>query len=262
MKFEQYFSSSKGNLYTVTADSGHRLIIECGVPWKKLQKAMNYDLTNIDGCLVTHEHQDHAKAVKEVMVSGIDVYASQGTLKQLDVLQQRRARVAWNSDNQTNSLFWQRISPDFEYRCYLVSHDAAEPLLWLIRCDGKLLLFVIDTSVIRYNFKMAFSVIAIGCNYDRDILLQRFENKDIHPSVAKRILTSHMEEGITIDYLQKCCDLSKLEELHLLHLSEKNIDIEKVKAEIEKKLFIKTIVLQGTNHADIPGQDNRGTGSG
>lgn len=243
MKFEQHFSSSKGNLYTVTADSGHRLIIECGVPWKKLQKALDYNLANIDGCLVTHEHQDHAKAVKDVMTFGIDVYASRGTLEQLNVTQQRRAKVAWDNAEQTNSLVWRRISPDFEYRCYLVSHDAAEPLLWLIRCDGKEILFVIDTSVIRYTFPNAFSVIALFCNYDRDILAQRVEAEDINETVARRLLDNHMETSSALKYLQKFCNLSRLGELHLLHLSGSNIDKDQVRKEFTEQLFIEPKIL-------------------
>ena len=81
MKFQSYYSSSMGNLYEVVAANGQRLLIECGCTWKKLQKALSYDLTNIAGCLLTHEHKDHSKAVEDVMENAIDVWASEGTFE-------------------------------------------------------------------------------------------------------------------------------------------------------------------------------------
>lgn len=56
MRFESFYSSSTGNLYCVTAANGKRLLIECGVTWRKLIKALSYDLTNIEACLISHEH--------------------------------------------------------------------------------------------------------------------------------------------------------------------------------------------------------------
>ena len=56
MKFIAHASSSSGNLYCVTAANGKRILIECGVAWKKLQKALGYKLNNVEACLISHEH--------------------------------------------------------------------------------------------------------------------------------------------------------------------------------------------------------------
>jgi phosphoribosyl 1,2-cyclic phosphodiesterase len=48
-------SSSKGNSYVLRSDTG-TLLIECGVPFKQIQKAVNFDISNIQGCLISHEH--------------------------------------------------------------------------------------------------------------------------------------------------------------------------------------------------------------
>jgi len=56
MEFISYFSSSQGNLYEVRAANGNRLLLEVGVRWKRIQKALRYDLSNIVGACVTHEH--------------------------------------------------------------------------------------------------------------------------------------------------------------------------------------------------------------
>ena len=56
MKFIQHFSSSKGNLYEIVAANGKRLILEAGVRWSLLQKALGYKLNNIEACLKSHDH--------------------------------------------------------------------------------------------------------------------------------------------------------------------------------------------------------------
>ena len=56
LKFLQHYSSSRGNLYEVMANSGERLLIDPGVTWNKLQKSLGYDFKDIKGCLLSHEH--------------------------------------------------------------------------------------------------------------------------------------------------------------------------------------------------------------
>lgn len=56
MKLITHASSSKGNLYEVTANNGERLLIDPGLQWKQIQKALDYDLSNIVGACITHEH--------------------------------------------------------------------------------------------------------------------------------------------------------------------------------------------------------------
>lgn len=56
MNFIQHSSGSKGNFYEVIANNGSRLIIDPGITWIKLQKALKYNLKSISGCLISHEH--------------------------------------------------------------------------------------------------------------------------------------------------------------------------------------------------------------
>lgn len=238
MKFKSYYSSSKGNLYCVTAANGKRLIIDPGVPWKKIQKALNYDLSNIVGALCTHSHADHSKAIEDVLQAGIDVFASKGTFDALGV-EHRRAIIV--RDKETCI-----ITPGLSVFPFLVNHDAAEPLGYIVHdhmneyCES--LLFVTDTSHIKQKFGIAFNIIAICCNYDGDILHNLEEKDKINTECAKRLLTSHMELHVTHEYLKKFCCLDKCTEIHLLHMSESNIDKETVRAKFERDLMTKTII--------------------
>ena len=234
MKFEQHYSSSRGNLYTVTAANGKRLMIECGVRWRKLQKALGYDLSGIEGCLLTHEHQDHSKAVKDVMKAGIDVYGSPGTLEACGIGYGRRAQAMLTNTAYTIG--------SFEVAAYDSNHDAAEPLLYTVRCNGEYLLFATDTSHIKQRFSIKFSVVAIGCSYDINILQERVNTKTINEEVAKRLLKSHMEKQVVMKYLSEYCDLGKCREIHLLHMSGDNIDKKATKKEFEQRYFIETII--------------------
>ena len=85
MQFKQHYSGSSGNLYEVIANNGKRLLIECGVTWPKIQKALNYDLKHIVACFVTHGHKDHSKALKDVRLAGIEIYASAETFKSFNM---------------------------------------------------------------------------------------------------------------------------------------------------------------------------------
>ncbi|MEG2120202.1 MAG: MBL fold metallo-hydrolase, partial [Pseudoflavonifractor sp.] len=83
MKFTALASSSAGNAYIVE-DGRTKLLIECGIPYRRLQKLTGFGLAGICGCLLSHEHHDHAKCHMELVKGGIPVYASTGTAQALD----------------------------------------------------------------------------------------------------------------------------------------------------------------------------------
>jgi phosphoribosyl 1,2-cyclic phosphodiesterase len=225
----------------VTAANGKRLMIECGVAWKKIQKALNYDLGGIEACLLSHEHKDHSKAVIDVMSAGVDVYTSAGTLTSLgiteDCPQYRRAKIIANKTLIK--------LPSFQVFVFDVHHDAEEPLGFIIReiAINEFMLFATDTSHIEQRFAYPFSIIAIECSYDVEILNHGVETGDINETLAKRLLTSHLEKSQAMRYIGEFCNLTKCQEIHLLHLGKDNIDKEQTRIDFEKKFFIKTVIL-------------------
>ena len=236
MRFDQYFSSSSGNLYAVTSRSGRRLMIECGVLWKKLQRALGYDLRGIDACLLSHAHADHSKSVREVLQAGINVYTSQGTLTALGIECERRVRPV-----EPGKAFF---LDGFTIYPFQTHHDAVCPLGFLVSDTEvpRSLLFATDTSHITQRFTVPFNIVAIECSYDRDVLAKRVETNDINQALAKRLLTSHMEWRTTETYLDQFCDLSRCEQIHLLHMSGDNIVKERIQDYIQRKFFIETVI--------------------
>ncbi|RKY06194.1 MAG: MBL fold metallo-hydrolase, partial [Planctomycetota bacterium] len=219
MRVKQFHSGSSGNLYVVEAQSGGRLLIECGVRWAKLQEALDYDLSSIAGCLISHSHRDHCCSAPDLAKSGIDVYASPETLESVGLADHRRANLVMDKTLIT------RIN-GFQVLCFATSHDCEGSLGFVIREieTNEYLLFVTDSSHITQKFNIAFSIIMLECSYDKDILQERVDTGDINESLAKRLLTSHMEWRNTLRYLLDFCDLSHCREVHLLHLSGDNLD--------------------------------------
>lgn len=205
MKFESLASSSAGNAYIVS-DNDTRILLECGVSHKKLQKLSGFSLSEFQGCLVSHEHKDHAKAVADLISRGMTVYMSQGTAEQLEA--EGAELIEHMEQFNIGSL---DIVP------FTTFHDAAEPLGFLIksRVDGDVLAFATDTVNLRYKFPN-LNILAIEANYDKNIL----ERCDRMPEkVRHRITNAHMEIDTLCDYLRSL-DLSKCREVYLLHLSD------------------------------------------
>lgn len=225
-----------GNLYTATSASGRKLIIDPGVTWKKLQRALDYDLSSVDAALCGHAHLDHSKAITEVCRAGIDVYASAGTFEALGVAKWRRTKIVADQVMFTVGEF--KVLP------FSVVHDVPGALgfvIWEPTTDDYLL-FAIDTCLLTQWFIYPFSIIAIGCSFDQDVLQSRVESGDINETLAKRLLVSHGSVQWVRDYLKKFCCLDKCREIHLLHMSGENLDKRAVRDEIEKEFFVKTYI--------------------
>lgn len=204
MTFTSLASSSRGNCYIVS-DRKTVILLECGIPFRRLKKSLGFDLSAIQACLVSHEHKDHSKSVMELIQSGVEVFASEGTADALgcDLISAVADRVQF----QVGSL---EIMP------FATFHDAAEPLGFLIysRVDGERLAFATDTVNLGYRFP-SVNLLALEANYDAAILArcERMPEK-----VRKRITNSHMEIHTLCRYL-RTLDLSACRALYLLHLS-------------------------------------------
>ena len=236
MQFQQHYSGSSGNLYAVVGRS-QRLLIDPGVPWKKLQAALEHDFSGIDACLLSHHHADHSKAVKDVMQAGINIYASDGTLKALGIRGHRRALVICPG--------FYEVLGGFKVYAFETHHDADQALGFAVHetATKRTLLFATDTSHITQRFRVPFNIVAIECSYDKAVLQARVDSGDINETLAKRLLTSHMERRTTETYLNQYCDLSRCEQIHLLHLSADNTDKAQVRRHIEDRFFIETVTV-------------------
>lgn len=66
-------SGSSGNTYILDGEK-EALVIECGLPFLEVKKALNFNIRKIVGCVVSHVHGDHAKNIKQYEDAGIKVF--------------------------------------------------------------------------------------------------------------------------------------------------------------------------------------------
>ena len=231
LDFTPLASGSTGNAY-ILDDGQSRLLLEAGLPIKTLRRKTGFGLGRMEGCLVSHEHLDHAKAVRDVLRAGVDVYASQGTIEALGMRHHRLHPVRHNQEFQVGP--W-RVVP------FNVIHDAAEPLGFLVGSrDGDKLLFATDTQYLPHQFR-GLTCIAIEANFDGEILKQNVSSGAVHPDVGKRLWGRHMSLQEVKRFLA-AADLSRTREIHLLHLSDANANAKDMQRGIERQTGIPTFV--------------------
>ena len=217
-------SGSSGNCYRVS-DGTTDLLLEAGIPFGDIQKGCDFNLAGLAGCLITHEHMDHAKAGEALMKRSVDVYTSQGTATARG-WSGHRLHIARSMEAFTVGTF---IIFPFD-----LEHDAEEPLGFCImsKTTGEKLLYITDTKYVRYTFD-DLTHLMCECNYDRDILLDKVRSEEIALSLAKRIMDSHMSIDTVLEMLA-ANDLRRLQQIYLLHLSEGNSDAAVFKERVQR----------------------------
>ena len=216
MDIKTFHSSSKGNLYQVDD-----LLIDPGVSAKKVEIALDFDLHNITGCLCSHAHKDHSKGLKGLTLSGIDCYMTKDTAADLELSGHRVHIIEPMVQFRIGS--W-RILP------FNLIHDI-DNVGFLASSGVEKLLFCIDTQYISARFD-GLTHIMIECNYSVEILKENVRN-GLDKEVAKNVIRNHMSLETAKGFF-KANDMSKVQEIHLLHLSDGNSDAKMFQSEIQK----------------------------
>jgi phosphoribosyl 1,2-cyclic phosphodiesterase len=228
MKLQIIGTGSKGNSY-ILSNENEALLIECGVNIKEIKKALNFDLKKVVGCIVSHEHQDHCKSVKEISNLGIRVYSGLKTLLAMGLNSSYKCFMIVPKE----SFF----IGNFKILAFDVKHDAAEPLGFLIEHpDCGKVLFLTDTYYCQYTFKGLNNII-IEANYSKEIIDRKFGAESGKEFLRNRILQSHFSLANCKDMLA-ANDLSKVNNIVLIHLSDSNsneIQFQKEVAELTGK---------------------------
>ena len=212
MKLKILGSSSAGNAYVF--DNGKEaLLVECGMPYKSIQKSVDFDISRIRGCVISHEHGDHAKHVQKVLDARIPCYMSDGTAEALKI--RSNALVRRTEEFKPYQL------GGFTIQGFSVQHDAAEPFGYLIHHkEMGTVLFATDTYYLKYKFA-GLSNILLECNYRLDILEENVEVGRIAKPQRDRTIRSHLSYE-TCKEILVANDLSKVNNIVLIHLSPGN----------------------------------------
>ncbi len=229
MKIECIGSGSSGNCYKLS-DGATDILIECGLTIKRIQQACGFKLSSLEGCIISHRHGDHIKGLLQLLDKGVDCYIGQAEKEALIDLDDRyqHHRLKGIQPLELFNLGTFAILP------FQVEHDTECPLGYLIQSEltGDKLLFATDTYYVRYKFK-GLTHLLLECNNSLEIMERNVSNGSLNGRLKQRIEKSHFSLENVVEFL-KSCDLSKLEETYLIHLSDLNSDEQLFKEIIQK----------------------------
>ena len=143
-------SGSSGNCICVGNDTSH-VMIDCGVSGKWIENGMNeknYTTSDMQGLLITHEHSDHVSGLGVISRKyHLPIYTTRGTWDAI-------SRMKRLGDIDQGLFHEIRPDEDFAIGSLLVhpiriSHDAAEPVAFVIRDDKKSVGVITDLGI--YN---------------------------------------------------------------------------------------------------------------
>lgn len=217
MRLKVIGSNSRGNGYILQAKD-QTLLIECGIHLNKIKQALDFNLKDVTA-VVTHSHGDHAKYIKNVLNAGINVYAGKETFGATGTDKHHRANVMEAGKVYTIGSF--KIKP------FNVNHDVPCFGFIISHPECGLLLFLTDTYYCNYTFPGLNNII-VECNHDVDII----KANETATFLQERIVQSHMNVK-TCKALLLANDLSKVNNIVLIHLSNANSDELGFKKEIE-----------------------------
>ena len=200
-------SGSSGNSW-ILDDGEEILLLECGIPMKDVKIGINFQISRVVGCTVTHSHVDHAKYITQYEGCGLNVYKPYEAVGDIGY-----ARFG-----------------SFFIQSFPLVHDV--PCFGFLISNPKMgrILFATDTEYIRYRFRNLNYVI-VEANYANELL-----DDDLDDTVKRHhVLRGHMELQTTIRFLKNNVD-EHTRAVVLAHLSNENANREMFKAEVESAL--------------------------
>lgn len=209
-------SSSAGNCYLLTSNSGETLILDCGIPIKEIKKSLDWNIKDVVGVLCTHKHLDHSKSVKDFRKMGIPIYGLYSKATPMKTMKIGEFNVK-PFDLTTTDGSWTHTDANGE-PCpiygFLITHKEM----------GKML-YITDTNLIKWRFK-DINHILLGVNYDKDLV-----DKDNDPK-TRHVFGGHLSIDTACDFV-KANYSDSLQNVIMCHLSAENADsdsfIEKMK---------------------------------
>lgn len=223
MRLNVLGSDSNGNCYVLQNDK-EALIIEAGVRFSEVKKALKWQLSKVVGAVITHEHNDHAKYVRDFVSNGITVLALPSVFKAkgIDSLSFRKEIEPMHG----------YIVGGFKVFAMPVCHDVPCVGFIIEHEDMGRMLFVTDTMMLEYRVP-GLNHILLEANYAEDILDAKIEAGSVPVSMKPRLIHSHMEIE-TAKGILRANDLSGVNEIVLIHLSNGNSDERRFIREVQE----------------------------
>lgn len=195
-------SSSAGNCFILECGD-EKLVLELGVEWKKILKALNYNISNVVGCLSSHIHFDHCKSIPNALKYCLDVYSCQEVADKFEgvsvIPKGKKTRIGGFTVQPLP------LKHNVENYGYIITHE-----------DLGKLVFAIDCEEFLYKVKDVNHWI-IEANHSFDVMLDN--------ALSNEHSSSHSENHLSIEQCVEAlsvniCDAT--DTIILAHLSDHN----------------------------------------
>ena len=199
-------SGSSGNAYRIS-DGKTSLLLDAGIPFKEIQKGCDFRTGSISGCLVTHRHGDHAKAIPKMLQRGMHVYSNDDVAALHKGVRAMKPLLEYGIG--TFSVLPFEVEHDVPCYGYQVESQAT----------GEKLVYITDSAYV---------------NYAQEIIIDNAKNERIPLHLAERVIKTHMSIETLLGLL-KANDMSTVRQIYLLHLSDGNSDAEAFKRRVQQE---------------------------
>ncbi|SFN01958.1 MBL fold metallo-hydrolase [Thermodesulforhabdus norvegica] len=222
-------SGSKGNALLVWTDNTC-IMVDAGLSGKAITEKMKFspvDPGDVDAILVSHEHIDHVRGIGVLSRRyNMPVYLSEGTLTSLpkSVGEIKNYRIFRRGRKFTVG--------DISVQPFSLSHDAEEPVGFVLSGDGKKIALCTDLGMVTELVKVHLrycNLIVVEANHEVDLLMNGPYPWELKQRIRSRLGHLSNEESIALCREVYHCDLHAV---CFAHLSEINNSPERVRSHI------------------------------
>lgn len=210
-------SGSSGNATLVRTDRT-TVLIDAGIGPRLLAGTLRQygtELSGLRAVAITHEHSDHIRGLPPLLRAGVPVITTGGTARALDLGEGTFSAIRPDESTEID---------DLTITALRVSHDAAEPVAYLVRHAEATVLLLTDLG--RFDdallpYLVAADLVIIESNHDEAML-----RRGPYPPHLKRRVASelgHLSNAAAGDAIgQAIRRRTSVPTIWLGHLSEAN----------------------------------------
>lgn len=199
IKLKVLGSGSSGNCY-ILENENEALIIEAGLPFMEVKKALNFNVMKIVGMISSHEHGDHYKYFEQYKNAGINSACFGTGIPEYDADKMKYYLVSMGK---------------FRIKIFPLVHDVPCYGFYITHPEMGSLVYASDTEYIKYRFKNV-NHFMVESNYD-----MQFVDRD-EPNYEHR-LRGHMSLDTALKFISTN-DNPAFRNVVLIHLSDKSGD--------------------------------------
>ena len=218
MTFHVIENTTKGTCFAITGEK-EALILEAGIEPEKVWKAVNFNLKNISGCLISNQANEVCKFARNFS-EDMNVFSHAEIIRFLNIAH------------------FNKVKAIAAGKTYQIDNFLVLPFLLQNTCFGYFInhaetgriVYITHASNIPYKLNDINHVI-IECNYMTEKLKENVKNESLRPILSRQIVNNRMSLETVLNWL-KMQDLSKTKNILLCNVSEKNSDPETLKERV------------------------------